>query len=162
MPHQWTFPGGGGEWLYHADELDFPVDWCVRVRSVPNAEAQSKVRRKHRDLLGQVEEYDGEITGAPPQLADAIGAIGSERAALAANPTEPELQATILLAIAAPDLPTMEGRAGARRPPCGRSPPRTWRRGRSGRAPSGPCSSPRSTAWPARPAARWACCAPCS
>jgi AAA-like domain len=113
LPHQFTFPGGGGEWLYHADELDFPVDWCVRVRSVPNAEAQSKVRRKHRDLLGQVEEYDGEVTGAPPQLADAIGAISSERAALAANPTEPELQATILLAIAAPDLATLEERAGA-------------------------------------------------
>lgn len=113
LPHQFMFPGGGGEWCYHADELDFPVDWCVRVRSVPNAEAQSKVRRKHRDLIGQVEEYDGEITGAPPQLADAISAISDERSELAANPTEPELQATILLAIAAPDLATLEERAGA-------------------------------------------------
>ena len=34
-------------------------------------------------------------------------------AELAANPTEPELQATILLAIAAPDLATLEERAGA-------------------------------------------------
>jgi hypothetical protein len=113
LPHEFTFPGGGGEWCYHADELDFPIDWCMRLRSIPNAEAQSKVRRKHRDLMGQVNEYDGELTGAPPQLAEAIGAISDERSELAANPTEPELHATILLSIAAADLATLEERAGA-------------------------------------------------
>jgi hypothetical protein len=85
LPHEWVFPGGGGEWLYHTDELGFPVDWCARVRAVPNAEAQSKVRRKHRDLQGQVDEYDGEATGAPPQLADAIHAISDERSEPAAR-----------------------------------------------------------------------------
>ena len=108
MPHHFIFPGGGGEWLFHADEVGFPVDWGVRVRSVPNADAQAKVRRKHRDLVGQVDEYDGELTGAPPQLADAIQAIDEERPQLGANPTEPELQATVLLSLAADDL----GRAG--------------------------------------------------
>ena len=72
MPHFFAFPGGGGEWLYYVDHVGFPVDWCVRVRSVRNADAQVKVRRKHRDLVGQVGEYDGEMTGAPPQLAEAI------------------------------------------------------------------------------------------
>jgi hypothetical protein len=113
LPHEFVFPGGGGEWLYHADELDFPIDWCVRVRSVPNAEAQAKVRRKHRDLVGQVDEYDGEVTGAPPQLADAIGAISEERSELAANPTEPELHATVLMSIAAGGLAELEERASA-------------------------------------------------
>jgi AAA-like domain len=113
MPHYFRFPGGGGEWLYHADHAGFPVDWAVRVRSMSNADAQVKVRRKHRDLIGQVDEYDGEMTGAPPQLAEAIQAIDEERSQLGANPGEPELQATVLLSIAARTLAELEDRAGA-------------------------------------------------
>jgi AAA-like domain len=113
MPHEFVFPGGGGEWLYHANDLDFPVDWAVRIRSIDNAVAQSKLRRKHRDLVGQEDEYDGEVAGAPPQLAAAIGSIEHERAELAANPTDPELQVTILLSIAAPSLAELEERAAA-------------------------------------------------
>ncbi len=113
MPHVFAFPGGGGEWLYYVDEVDFPVDWCVRVRSVPNADARIKVRRKHRDLIGQVDEYDGELTGAPPQLAEAIMAIDDERTQLGSNPGEPELQVTILMSVAAPTLPDLEERVGA-------------------------------------------------
>src|SRR5262245_13153642 len=113
MPHYFRFPGGGGEWLYHVDNAGFPVDWCVRIRSVSNADAQVKVRRKHRDLIGQVDEYDGEVTGAPPQLAAAISAIDEERSELGANPAEPELQATILMSVAAPTLADLEDRAGA-------------------------------------------------
>ncbi|HEX8802665.1 MAG TPA: ATP-binding protein, partial [Acidimicrobiales bacterium] len=113
MPHEFTFPGGGGEWLYHVDDLSFPIDWCVRVRSVPNAESQMKVRRQHRQLIGQVDEYDGELTGAPPSLAEAIAAVDGQRSKLAANPTEPELQATMVFSIAAPDLTELEDRASA-------------------------------------------------
>ena len=112
MPHYFRFPGGGGEWLYYADHAGFPVDWCVRTRSIKNADAQTKVRRKHRDLVGQVDEYDGELTGAPPQLAEAIQAIDEERSELGANPAEPELQATILLSLAAPTLAELEDQAG--------------------------------------------------
>ena len=79
MPHYFRFPGGDGEWLYHADHVGFPVDWCVRIRAVRNLDAQAKVRRKHRDLVGQIDEYDGEVIGAPPQLAEAIQAIDDER-----------------------------------------------------------------------------------
>jgi AAA-like domain len=113
MPHYFRFPGGGGEWLYHADRVGFQVDWCVRIRSVSNVDAQAKVRRKHRDLVGQVDEYDGEVTGAPPQLAEAIQAIDEERSLLGANPGEPELQVTVLLSLAAPSLAELEDRAGA-------------------------------------------------
>ena len=113
MPHAWTFPGGGGEWLVHVDDLGFPIDWAVRVRSVPNAEAQTKVRRQHRQLVGQVDEYDGETTGAPPSLAEAIAAVDAQRAELAANPAEPELQATIILSLAAASLAELEDQAAA-------------------------------------------------
>jgi hypothetical protein len=113
MPHFFAFPGGSGEWLYHVDGVGFPVDWCVRVRTVGNAEAQAKVRRKHRDLVGQVGEYDTDLIGAPPQLAEAIRAIDDERTELGANPSEPELQVTILLSVAAASLPELEDRATA-------------------------------------------------
>ncbi len=111
MPHHFTFPGGGGEWLFHVDDVGFAVDWCVRVHAVPNHEAQSKVRRQHRQLIGQVDEYDGEPTGAPPSLAEAIGAIDAQRAELASNPAEPELQVTILFGLAAVTLPELEHQA---------------------------------------------------
>jgi hypothetical protein len=111
MPHSWTFPGGGGEWLVHVDDLGIPIDWAVRVRSVPNAAAQSKVRRQHRQLVGQVDEYDGETTGAPPSLAEAIAAVDAQRAELSANPSEPELQATMILSLASTSLAELEDHA---------------------------------------------------
>lgn len=113
MPHSWTFPGGGGEWLVHVDDLGIPIDWAVRIRSVPNAAAQSKVRRQHRQLVGQVDEYDGETTGAPPSLAEAIAAVDAQRAELAANPSEPELQATTILSLASTSLAELEDQAAA-------------------------------------------------
>jgi hypothetical protein len=113
MPHYFEFPGGGGEWLHHVERVGFPVDWCVRAKAVPNVEAQAKVRRKHRDLVGQVDEYDGEVTGAPPQLADAIRAIDAERTELGANPAEAEFQVTVLLSVSAPTLVGLEELAGA-------------------------------------------------
>jgi hypothetical protein len=113
MPHYFEFPGGGGEWLHHVERVGFPVDWCVRARAVPNVEAQAKVRRKHRDLVGQVDEYDGEVTGAPSHLADAIRAIDAERTELGANPAEAEFQVTVLLSVAAPSLVELEELAGA-------------------------------------------------
>jgi hypothetical protein len=113
MPHLFAYPNGGGEWLYHADGVGFPVDWCVRIKAIPNSDALGKVRRKQRDLIGQVDEYDGEVSGAPPQLSQAIQAIDRERAQLGANPLEPELQATILLSIAAGSLAELEDRAAA-------------------------------------------------
>jgi hypothetical protein len=113
LPHEWTYPGGGGEFLFHVDDLGFPVDWCVRVRSIPNADAQLKVRRQHRQLVGQLDEYDGEVTGLPPSLGEALAAVDAERAELAARPAEPELQATILLSLAAATLAELEDHAAA-------------------------------------------------
>jgi len=113
MPHYFHFPGGGGEWLFHADRVGFPVDWCVRIRSVRNLDAQARVRRKHRDLIGQVDEYDGDLSGAPPALAEAIDAMETQRAQLGSNPAEPELQITVLFSVAAASLVELEHRAAA-------------------------------------------------
>ena len=53
------------------------------------------------------------MTGAPPSLAEAIVAVDGQRSKLAANPSEPELQATIVFSLAADTLPELEERAQA-------------------------------------------------
>jgi hypothetical protein len=113
MPHRFVFPHGGGEWLHHLEKVGFPVDWCVRIRSIPNADAQGRVRRKQRELAGQVDQYGAEVAGAPPQLYDAIQAISDERNGLAANPAECELQVTMLASLAASTLGELEENAAA-------------------------------------------------
>ena len=110
MPHSFTFPGSG-EAIAVADAVDFPVDWCIRIRSVPNNEAQPKLRRQHRELIGQYDEYDGELSGAPPALGEAVASIEAMRAELSATPSEPELWATVLFSIAANRLDELENRA---------------------------------------------------
>jgi len=113
MPHRFWFPDGGGEWLHHLDQVGFPVDWCVRVRALRNTDAQARVRRKQRDLVGQLEQYEGEVSGAPPQLQEAIQSIEEERAELGGNPAESELQVAILASLAAGSLAELEEAAGA-------------------------------------------------
>ena len=113
MPHDFVFPGGGGEWFAHVDSAPFPVDWCVRLRSVPNAEAQVRARRQHRQLIGQLDEYDGEVTGAPASLAEAMAAVDEERTVLAGNPAERECQATMVFATWADNLVDLEEQASA-------------------------------------------------
>ena len=110
MPHAFTFPGSG-EALAAADAVDFPVDWCIRIRSVPNNVAQPKLRRQHRELIGQFDEYGGEMSGAPPALGEAVASIEAMRAELSAAPSEPELWATVLFSVAAPGLDELEHQA---------------------------------------------------
>jgi hypothetical protein len=110
-PQQFSFPGGVSEWLYVADQLPFPVDWACRIRSVPNWQASRAATRQQRELVGQLPEYAGEPAGPPPSLAAAIDAVDDERAALAANPSEPELQVAMVFAAWAPTLAELEMRA---------------------------------------------------
>jgi len=109
MPHHFAFPDGS-EWFARTDDVDFPVDWCARVRSVANRDAQLKARRQARQLAGQVEEYEGETSGPPESLAAAQSAIQDLRAHLSANPADPELQCSVIFSCWAPDLSTLEER----------------------------------------------------
>lgn len=111
MPQRFSFPGGGGEWFFHTGVAPFPVDWCARIHSIPNQEAQLKTRRQARQLIGQFGEYEGEVTGAPQSLASAMEGIEEERAYLSNNPSEPELQVTIAFAVGAPTLSELEEKA---------------------------------------------------
>lgn len=110
-PQRFSFPGGLSEWLYIADQLPFPVDWACRIRAVPNWSATRAATRQQRELVGQIPEYDAEPAGPPPSLAAALDAVDDERAALAANPSDPELQVAMIFATWAPTLAELEQRA---------------------------------------------------
>jgi hypothetical protein len=110
-PQQFAFPGGLSEWLHVADQLPFPVDWACRIRAVPNSTATRAATRQQRELVGQVPEYDAEAAGPPPSLATAIDAVDDERASLAANPADPELQVSMVFGVWAPTLAELEQRA---------------------------------------------------
>ena len=110
-PQRFSFPGGLSEWLFVADQLPFPVDWCCRIRAIPNSQATRAATRQQRELAGQVHEFDAEPAGPPPSLAAAMDAVDDERAALSANPADPELQVAMIFATWAPTLLELEQRA---------------------------------------------------
>lgn len=110
-PQRFNFPGGLSEWLYVADQLPFPVDWCCRIRAVPNAQATRAATRQSRELMGQIPEYQHEPAGPPPSLASALDAVDDERAMLAANPSDPELQVAMVFSTWATSLHELEQRA---------------------------------------------------
>jgi hypothetical protein len=108
MPQRFTFPGA--EWLARVDDLDFPVDWCVRIKAASNDDAQRAATKQARELQGQIDQYAGDPAGPPPALAVAMEAIDEERGALSANRGEPELQATMIYSASAATLPELEQR----------------------------------------------------
>jgi hypothetical protein len=110
MPHLFTFPDGA-EWFARPDAMGFPIDWAARIKAVPNADAQVKAKRQARQLVGQVGEWEGDASGAPQTLAEAIEGIDDERAQLAANPSDPELETTVVFSVWAEDLAELERRA---------------------------------------------------
>ncbi len=97
MPAAFTFPGS--EWLASIDRFPMPVDWCSRLRIVSNAEADSKTKRKARELSAQVEEYDGDTSGPPQTLFDAAADLDDERTRLQGSRTEVEIQSATVLCV---------------------------------------------------------------
>ncbi|MFV2198874.1 ATP-binding protein [Nocardiopsis sp. LOL_012] len=97
MPAAFAFPGG--EFLASLDAFPVPVDWCSRLRIVPNAEADSKARRKARELTAQADEYDGESAGVPQSLLEAAADLDDQRGRLQSSRTEVEIQSATALCV---------------------------------------------------------------
>ena len=112
MPRQWTFPGGGGEWFVAADQAPFPVDWCARITSISNQEAQLKSRRQASQLKAQVDEYEGEPSGPPTSLMDAMDSVDAQRSELSSSPSTPELRVSMTFALGSWSLADLEQQAG--------------------------------------------------
>lgn len=111
LPNRWEFPDGGGEWWAAADTAPWPVDWFVRIKSIPNQVAQTKSRRQHRQLSGQVDEYDGDSSGVPASLQESLDSIDEERRVLAGSPSTPQLEATLVFSLASNSLADLEDQA---------------------------------------------------
>ena len=115
MPRQWQFPDGGGEWFIAADQAPFPVDWCARISTVSNQDAQLKSRRQARQLKAQVDEYDGDQSGVPLSLQEAMDAVETQRGELASSPSTPELRVSMIFAMSSWSLADLEYQAGQMR-----------------------------------------------
>jgi hypothetical protein len=105
LPEAWRFPGG--EWLatLHED-TPFPVDWALRARINPGAEAKRKVTRKWRQLAEQVGEFSpgenetlAEVDALPGWVAVGQRQLAAEQAALDAHSAEVEYEATVVLGV---------------------------------------------------------------
>lgn len=109
MPAMFTLPGS--EYLADLDGFDFPVDYTCRLKVISSAEAESRSRRKARELTAQVEEYDGETAGIPQSLIDAASDLDDERARLQSSTTEVEIQSTTVMCVWAATPEECEERA---------------------------------------------------
>lgn len=113
MPARWLYPGSA--WLANLDEFGFPIDWVARLKVESNARAESKTRRRSRHLAEQNAEWGSDSAGPPPELAAAQMQLDEERARLAANATEVELQVSTVLAVWGADAQECDERADALR-----------------------------------------------
>ncbi|HSK97586.1 MAG TPA: ATP-binding protein [Euzebyales bacterium] len=111
MPSSFLFPGGSGEWFARVENLPFPVEWHARVRAVSNEEARVKTKRQARQLADQFDQHGGDTAGPPHTLLRATDALQDEQSRLAASPTEPELQVSIVFTLWSTDLRELEANA---------------------------------------------------
>lgn len=98
-PEEWFFPAHR-PLLERLDDLDFPVDVIVRVKSTDSFAAQGGIKRKKRELENQFEQYAGDSAGPPPSLSEALAALEHEQAELAATGSN-RLRALVTLALGA-------------------------------------------------------------
>ena len=101
LPDKWWSPGGG-ELLWHLDALADQWDWIVDVMVVPPAVASAKAAQQALSLGHQVDEYERDPTGAPPELWLAAQQMENERSLLASRGNAAEYHATIVMSTQLP------------------------------------------------------------
>lgn len=101
LPDTWWSPGGG-ELLWHLDALADQWDWIIDVVVVPPPVARAKAAQQAQSLGHQVEEYDRDPTGAPPELWLAAQQMETERSLLASRSNAAEYHATIVMSTQLP------------------------------------------------------------
>lgn len=115
-PDQWKIEPGqhsGGEVFSNLERLAaFPVDWFCRVEPQPYDRVAGKLRSLRRNMVEQVEQFDGDGQGTntPASITDAIDGANAEEAELGPQ-QEPGLPALILFVVAAPDPAVCDERA---------------------------------------------------
>ena len=98
LPDSWTVPGGG-EVLWALDALAEPWEWLMDVEVIPNQIATTRARNLDRRIKNQYREYEGDPSGAPPELDAAKQQSEAQRQALVSTRSD-EYVATILFTTA--------------------------------------------------------------
>lgn len=100
LPDELLFPGT--EWLYHLEDLSFPVEVCLRWHALPHEAALAAVRQKRLEILDQDEHTRTSGEEVPIALQEA-----QEQVLLLEHDLKqrrfPQLQASLWFALAAPD-----------------------------------------------------------
>ena len=99
IPAVWQVPGGG-EVLWAIDALEDPWDWAIDIRVTPRAVATAKTRNQARQLAGQWAQYEGDPSGAPPELQLAVQQVTDQREELARRADSDEYSVTVLFSTA--------------------------------------------------------------
>lgn len=95
-PDRWLSPGGG-EPLWRLDFLAEAWEWVIDAEVIAPSVAKARSRNQARQLAGQVEQYDGDAAGAPPELAVAAMMIDEQRAQLASRHDAAEYITTVVM-----------------------------------------------------------------
>lgn len=104
VPDEIPFPGG--EWLYHLQDLPFPVEVCLRWRCINHSAMLSLVRRKKLDISDQGDHTQSAGEDLPLSLLDAHAqALQLEHDLLQRR--LPMLEITCLFAVSSPDVATL-------------------------------------------------------
>lgn len=118
LPTEASYPDGLAGWWYtaagaHLDGDPFPVDWFCFVEPMDAGPAQRFLTRRHRNIVGQHEEYSGEPTGLPDSVHRADRDLRELRATLESSPGTKLLRVGMWFVLAAPDRTVLEARARA-------------------------------------------------
>lgn len=100
LPDELLFPGT--EWLYHLEDLSFPVEVCLRWQALPHESALAAVRQKRLEILDQDEHTRTAGEEVPIALQEA-----QEQVLLLEHDLKqrrfPTLQASLWFVLSAPD-----------------------------------------------------------
>ncbi len=96
------FPGV--EWISWVDQLDFEVDWAIRMQILDAEQSKDRNRRAERTLDDQYEQQSGNvsITGSQNGLDRNAALLQEFHGKISADEREVEVQATIIFAVGAP------------------------------------------------------------
>lgn len=94
----YIFPGS--EFIDHAAGLAQDIDFCIRIKAVPAAEAKERNAKSERNLRDQYEQHTGDdgITGGYSELDKSARELRDYVTALNATDREVEIQASIIFA----------------------------------------------------------------
>lgn len=97
MPAAFALPGAA--YLQQLDDLDYPVDWSVRLHITPGVKAEPKIRRRTRVLEAQAAEYEGDPAGPPAAIEENKQDNQELGERLSTSQREVELRAMVTLAV---------------------------------------------------------------